>query len=653
LLHIGDGKVVQRLSSAAQRSRVPVFESFAQALSCHQQGRLAEAAQHYEAVLEADDRHFGAVHGLGLVRLQQGRFADAMPLFRRATKIERRSAEAHHHLAVALTGLSKTEEAIERFEKALALNPDLAEAHDSLGHALQLLGRYQAAVAHHERALTIKPTCAEAHNNLGNALQKLGRSEKAIAHYERALALRSHYPEAHNNVGRALASLGRHEEAIAHYESALVITPDYVDAHINLGNALGELDRHEEAVARYDRVLGLSPNNLDALLKRGHTLAGLERHDEAILEYDKALALAPGNAEALIARGNAMIMLGRDAEAAELLKRLINRGVNSAEVILGLASLPTSLVGLDLVTQLAKMSHLEGREKNQFDNIAGFVRATALDWAGRQAEAWEQLVPANRARFVADQASFRDDVARERASLERLQANATAAAKASIDARRMISLFILGPSRSGKTAMEKLVSTLPGVKRGYENASLSRAVSRASKASGLPAGVGSLEHLPPTLHSLCYGMYSEELAARAGSASVFTNTHPGRIHEADILASAFPNVRFILVKRNVDDNILRMYQRRYERGHIYTYDLKAAREHILWYQQMMDLLTQKFPEIVRIVHYEDMVTDPTAAVRLAAELCGLPMSDGPLPAVGDDRGCAAPYLQFMAAELER
>ena len=215
----------------------------------------------------------------------------------------------------------------------------------------------------------------------------------------------------------------------------------------------------------------------------------------------------------------------------------------------------------------------------------------------------------------------------------------------------MISLFILGPSRSGKTAMEKLVSTLPGVKRGYENASVSRAVSRASKASGLPAGVGSLEHLPSTLHSLCYGMYSEELAARAGSASVFTNTHPGRIHEADILARAFPNVRFILVKRNVDDNILRMYQRRYREGNSYSYDLRAARDHVLWYHQMMDLLAQRLPENVRIIQYEDLVVNPTGALRVAADLCGLPMPEQLTLADGDDRGCAEPYRQFMAAEL--
>jgi tetratricopeptide (TPR) repeat protein len=96
--------VSQRASSTAQRTRRPAFESFEQALASHAQGRLPEAEQLYRRVLETEERHFGAVHGLGLIRLQQARFADAVSLFRRAVKIDRNSAEAHHHLGVALTG---------------------------------------------------------------------------------------------------------------------------------------------------------------------------------------------------------------------------------------------------------------------------------------------------------------------------------------------------------------------------------------------------------------------------------------------------------------------------------------------------------------------------------------------------------------------
>jgi hypothetical protein len=33
---------------------------------------------------------------------------------------------------------------------------------------------------------------------------------------------------------------------------------------------------------------------------------------------------------------------------------------------------------------------------------------------------------------------------------------------------------------------------------------------------------------------------------------------------------------------------------------------------------------------------------------MAADLCGLPSPDQPLPAIGDDRNCAEPYRALMA-----
>src|SRR5947209_6740695 len=97
--------------SFPQWNRSASVELFQKAIVCHQAGRLAEAEQFYQAVLKDDGRHFAAVHGLGLIRLQLGRHADAEPLFRRAIKINGKSAEAHHHLAVSLTGLGLPQEA--------------------------------------------------------------------------------------------------------------------------------------------------------------------------------------------------------------------------------------------------------------------------------------------------------------------------------------------------------------------------------------------------------------------------------------------------------------------------------------------------------------------------------------------------------------
>jgi hypothetical protein len=119
------------------------------------------------------------------------------------------------------------------------------------------------------------------------------------------------------------------------------------------------------------------------------------------------------------------------------------------------------------------------------------------------------------------------------------------------------------------------------------------------------------------------------------------------------MASILPNLRFIFIKRDPDDVALRIFQTRYHRrGNFYSYHMRTVREHIAWYYDMIDGLAAMFPTISRVVHYEDMVTDPLSALAQAAELCALEMPHGSIPAIGDDRGCAAPYRELMAAALE-
>jgi hypothetical protein len=63
---------------------------------------------------------------------------------------------------------------------------------------------------------------------------------------------------------------------------------------------------------------------------------------------------------------------------------------------------------------------------------------------------------------------------------------------------------------------------------------------------------------------------------------------------------------------------------------------------------MIDTLASKLPGIARIVQYEELVANPTEAMQIAADLCGLDIGKSIVPPeVGDDRGCAIPYQHLM------
>ena len=482
-------------------------------------------------------------------------------------------------------------------------------------------------------------------------LRGLGQIDRARAICE---SLVSRYPDyfgALYTLGLIYVDKEQYPQALGCLVRAAMLNPRSWRALTALSAVYLELGASEMAARTLEQATLIKPEDPSILLTLGQIYREEREYELARDAFRKAFELDPGLQAAGAGLGACCAHLGQHAEAAEILESLIKRGMRSPVVFAELNDLPSSLVTIDVLTELKQVDREQKEDKADFENTLAFVRAAALDKAGRHAEAWEQLVTANRALYLAKQREAAELAKTQQANLAQLREKQIKVASGGGTATRTISLFILGPSRSGKTTMETLLAALDDVKRGYENPSVANAIRRTFQSAGLLTA-GMFEILPPRLDSECRDLYLEELARRAGAAKVFTNTHPVRIHDVARVAAAFPDVRFIFVKRNLEDNMLRIYMRKYEFGNPYAYDLKSTREHIVWFHEMIDVLAKKLPDMARVIHYENMVADPADALRVAADLCGLPMTDAPLPMVGDDRGCAEPYRQLMAAALE-
>jgi tetratricopeptide (TPR) repeat protein len=483
-----------------------------------------------------------------------------------------------------------------------------------------------------------------------------------------------------------LRQRARFDEAQSICESLLQRHPDYAGALHTLGLIAGDREDHQQALNYLVRAAMLNPRNWmtltalsgvylrlgavemakqtigqarliepkqgSVLLLQGDIFREDREYEFARDAYRQALAIDPSLVAAAIGQGWCLADLGEYRQAAEVFEAIIQRGIPLVEPLRALASFPAGAVRIDLLRQLDKVHRQQDESTAQFERAIAFIRATGLDRAGHHALAWEQAVQANRSVFVSMQADLEWLAERRRASLATLhQHRRRSEFSGSGDGGQPISLFILGPSRAGKTTMEKLVSKLPGVKCGYENPIVENAVRRTFQVSALPPDT-VLSLLPAPAYSLCRTLYREELARRLAGEIVFTNTNSGCLFEAVHIASVFENVRFIFMKRNIQDTLFQIFMREYQGGNPYGYDLKAAREHILWHHQIIDLMAEKFPDIVRVIHYEDMIADPTACLRTAAELCGLSIPNGLLPAVAGDPDCSALYRQLMMMELE-
>ena len=499
---------------------------------------------------------------------------------------------------------------------------------------------------------------ASASNPSQDAYEQLQKAEslRLQGHFDRALTLCqplvARYPDYYGalyTLGLIYADNRQYPQALGLLVRAVMLNPRGWKALTSLGATYLALGANEMAAQTLEQARLINPKNPEIFATLGEIYRTEREYELAREAFSAALNLDAGLDAAAIGLALCYMQLGRYSDSVKIFEAQIKRGNRALVALSALADLPRSLVTLDLLTEIAKTFPDKNTNKAEFDSAIAFIKAAALDKVGKTDEAWDLLTSANRSIYLTRQQDVREVEETQRNSLDQLKRQKI---KPFVDdnPNRTISLFILGPSRSGKTTIETLMTTLAGVKRGYENPIVENSVRRTFQLAGLLTEK-AFDLLPPGLNVQCRDLYSEELLRRAGSAKVFTNTHPARIYDAPRIASVFPNVRFIFVKRNIDDNLLRIFMRRYSVGNSYSYDLKAGREHIAWYNEMIDTLAEKLPTISQVVHYEDVITNPDAALRSVADLCRLPDQHDTLPDLGDDRDCSRPYRGLITTAL--
>jgi LPS sulfotransferase NodH/Flp pilus assembly protein TadD len=213
-------------NGAAAPALTPQQERLREAAALHQQGKLADAEQICQSVLQQEPENPDALHHMGLLRLQQGKAEEAIGYIEHSLMKVPTQPAAFNHLAIALSALRRHELALASFTKALALKPDYPEAHNNIGAVLRTVGRNEEALVHYAQALALKPDYLDAHYNCAVILQLLNRHSEAKTHLERVLAGRPDHADAHFHLGISLAALNQRVKAMEHMQQALALRPE-------------------------------------------------------------------------------------------------------------------------------------------------------------------------------------------------------------------------------------------------------------------------------------------------------------------------------------------------------------------------------------------------------------------------------------------
>ena len=291
-----------------------------QALEHYRAGRITEAAESFERVLNLNPSQTDALYALGVIARQSGNHLAAAEFMRRALAIEPDLPDCHHVLGLALMGLRKLDESEACFLRAIALRK-APGFYNSLGILRKEQGRFDEAIAAYQQAIELNPGFADAHYNLGHVYQAKDELAEAAKCFERAANAEPSHVHALAALARVLQLLKRPEESVPHLRKAADLWAGDADLRSELGDALHGLGRFEEAIAEYQKALQLNPKLAQTWFAAGCAESSLEEYVAATACFRKALDIRPGWPEAQHNLGQALFYLGRVDEALELFRQ--------------------------------------------------------------------------------------------------------------------------------------------------------------------------------------------------------------------------------------------------------------------------------------------------------------------------------------------
>ena len=260
-------------------------------MTLHRQGRLVEAEEFYQRILDLDPRQLQALRLAGVLARERG------------------------ELSKSLKRLTRLAEIADDDPSSLS---ELALTHMMAGHL-------RRADAYFRQALARDANCYKAMANLGALLQRRGHLIEAIGLYRRCLDLESGDLEIRCNLASALMEAGQGDEALAECDAALSVSPGHPVLLANQGGVLCGLEEFEPAIQVLERVASSGFADEMAMINLGFAHSRLGNVEAAIDVLSAAASAYPDNARAFADLANAWVAAGEFDKAAECCELFLAR----------------------------------------------------------------------------------------------------------------------------------------------------------------------------------------------------------------------------------------------------------------------------------------------------------------------------------------
>ena len=406
---------------------------------------------------------------------------------------------------------------------------------------------------------------------LGAILKQKGRISESLIVCQKSVQLDPQEAEAHNNLGVLLQAQGRLKEAEASYTKAITLKPDYAKAHNNLGVTLKEQGRLDEAEASYRKAITLKPDLAETHNNLGNTLKEQGRLDEAEESLRQAITLKPDFVDG----------------ARNLVK------------------LPVGQLDSDTLDLCEKIFRVPGDELEHKIKYF-FFRGYLLKHRGLMDQSFNNFCKANKLKLEDSKDKVMVEGKQNIDHLVRIKKWVPNIPDLTRD--RLKKIFIMGPSRSGKSYAEHVLRGSSNVKALYE-------------------GIRNIEILKNNYYEkgLCERVFQNLFSQSEAQLlhqqyKVVTSTSPESIFYSDYLMDMLPNTYFIIVKRDPRDVSSEIFTKEYLRKNLYSHDPNDISKYLGVYNEICETVSLKIPNRFLTVNFEEIIKAPADFVDRVSNL---------------------------------
>lgn len=463
---------------------------------------------------------------------------------------------------------------------------------------------------------------------LGSAKKRVVNILKACPNYFSALML----------LGLIYADEQDSEKAYQVLLKAFLINPD--NDNLKLSIAALSLDTKKYQVAKYF-LSGIKEHSAEYFNIYAKIHSALKQYDDAKIAFENSLRFDDNWYDTKFYYAKCLADLGLTEQAHKCLVALYKGGFPTIEVIDALTRPDVN----DCET-VDFEKHIYYLSTKDLEDGEHFVLANLHHKRGDYDLAWAMWLKGKELKL-----------SKERNQLKQLEQNNIicleehkkykAPAKTVRSFNKPV-FFISGPSRSGKTTLENILSTSLNLKAGYESTLFDDIFKNVIEDSGLPYQKNfHFSILTNQMIDFFKIGIDQHLEYFGTGSNGFSITTPDAIYSLLSYMHNFDNIYFIHVCRNLDDHIFKIFTRNYKEGNEYAQSIESIRNYISWYRQMADIVLNVYPQRSLRINYENMIDNPGSIVQQISDMCSIKHQTNLSFSLKGDVGISKEYIKYF------